>query len=236
MGLVAVKNKGILRDPGAGVGSMELMLSEVNARKWIEHTASEITHHDGDCCRQARAWILGMAQSMENASLCESGIRVPHWLSDHFEWGPSEWPISWCELVRLDIIDCGVFSALVREIFQEQGVSAHPGQVVIHYGETCTSHWRGLWDEGAHKLTSLSSARRDERYFPWVGKNLVYHEICVVESEPGVARLYDSTWGNWYHSDIRNGFGSIVAVRTQAPQELIWGDRTLRSGEWTVMA
>ena len=172
---------------------------------------------------------------MENASLCEGGIRAPHWLSDRFEWGPSRWPIAWCELIEQEVIDCGVFAALVREIFREQGVRAHPGQVVIQYSETCTHHWQELWREGASRLPANLSEKQGQ-FFPWVGKNLVYHEICVVEPQDGIARLYDSTWGNWYQPHLRDGFGSVVAVRTQCEGDLLWGDRILRSGEWMVMA
>lgn len=236
MGLVAVEKREALALPGFEISrAFSLLQNEKNARKWLEHTASEITHHDGECCSQARSWLLGMAQSMENASLCDGGIRAPHWLSDRFEWGPSRWPIAWCELIEQDVIDCGVFAALVREIFHEQGVRAHPGQVVIQYSETCTHHWQQLWRNGAALLPDAGSTQPGE-FFPWVGKNLVYHEICVVEAQDGIARLYDSTWGNWYQPHLRDGFGAVVAVRTQCAGDLLWGDRVLRSGEWMVMA
>jgi len=212
------------------IQKLSWLKGEAQAPLWLDHCGSEILQHDGKCCAQAKSWFLGWARSMDSASLVESGVRAPVWLSQRFEWGPSRWPIAWCELIEQKVIDCGVFAALARETFLDQGVAAFPAQVVLRYGERCTQHWNAYW-----KLDSSTNEESHE-LFPWIGTRHVYHEICVVEASPGEARFYDSTWGNWYLPQPQSGFGSILAIRSFAPHALNWGNYRVRSGEWLVVS
>jgi hypothetical protein len=218
------------------VEKLPWLSDEKKANLWLDHCGSEITYHDGDCCRQARSWFLGWARSMDSASLVEAGVRAPTWLSQRFEWGPSRWPIAWCELIEQKVIDCGVFAALAREVFQDQGLSVFPAQVVLQYGEKCTQHWSAFWKLDPLETKAHHRTEDSHELFPWIGVRHVYHEICVVESSPGVARFYDSTWGNWYLPHPSSGFGAVLAIRSFAPQALSWGKYEVESGEWLVVS
>ncbi len=191
--------------------------------RWLAHPASAIVHHDDRCCDEARTWFLAYARSMEIGAISQFNIKAPTWLSQLFKWGPTEWPISWCGLVKEKVIDCGVFAALAREVFRAQGHEAHPAQALLSYNDASTKHWRELWSMG----------KEDEhRIFPWIGSQVVYHELCVLEMPDGQARFYDSTWGNWYVPHRRTGYGALLALRTECPRLLSWGDKTFSCGEW----
>jgi hypothetical protein len=206
----------------------EILERERHYARWLEHPSSTILHHDGACCEEAKLWFLSYARSMEIGSGSQFDLKVPTWLSQLFEWGPSEWPISWCELVKEDVIDCGVFAALAREVFKAQGVDVHPAQALISYNAVCTAHWQDYWDK--RKKTKKNKNNRD--IFPWIGTEIVYHEICVLEMDDGSARFYDSTWGLWYPPQSRVGFGALLAIRSECPRLLSWGDKLLSCGEW----
>jgi hypothetical protein len=214
-----------------GVGRIEkiraLAEREEYFNRWIEHPASAIVHHDSACCEEARLWFLAYARSMEIGRLSDVNIKAPVWLSDLFKWGPSEWPIAWCELVKEKVLDCGVFAALAREVFKAQGHEVHPAQALLSYNETCTGHWKELWS-----MKEELEKKRAGDVFPWIGDNLVYHELCVLEQADGQAKFYDSTWGTWLAPQSRAGFGALLALRTECPRLLQWGGRSFSCGEW----
>ena len=207
----------------------ELARNEEHFNRWMEHPASSLVHHDSDCCEEARLWFLALARSMEIRSLSQYKIKAPTWLQERFTWGPTQWPIAWCQLVKEDVIDCGVFAALAREIFKAQGFEAHPAQALLSYNPTCTSHWKDLWKGDPSQEKKKTS---EGEVFPWIGTQIVYHELCLVELPNGEAKVYDSTWGNWYESRPRYGFGALLALKTECPRILSWGESTLSCGEW----
>ncbi len=205
-----------------------LLSQEENFSRWIEHPSSSIVHHERSCCEEARLWFLAYARSMEGWTSSQYQLKPPAWLSQLFTWGPSPWPISWCQVFKEKKIDCGVFAALAREVFKAQGFDAHPAQALLSYNQNCTEHWKDLWRKGSRKIDQNS--RRE--VFPWVGDHVVYHEACILEMPNGEARFYDSTFSNWLEPQKRVGFGALLAVRSECPRLLIWGDKTLSCGEW----
>src|SRR4051812_2443894 len=122
MSLAAVETDDLIRS---------LIGREKHFSEWGEHPPSSIVHHDQRCCEEARLWFLAYARSMEIDTLSHFTTKAPTWLSRLFTWGPSEWPISWCQLVREDVVDCGVFAALAREVFKAQGHEVHPAQALL---------------------------------------------------------------------------------------------------------
>ena len=198
---------------------------EIFFSRWMEHPCSSIVHHEKKCCEEARLWFLAYARSMEGTTATQNKLRPPVWLGQLYTWGPSHWPIAWCELIEEKILDCGVFAALAREIFQAQGVSVHPAQALISYNEGCTGHWKDLWREAEKK-------EKGGNLFPWVGEKIVYHEVCILEMPAGAGKLYDSTFSHWMEPENRAGFGAMLAVRTECPRLLSWGGKTLSHGEW----
>ncbi|MFZ9596381.1 MAG: hypothetical protein ACO3A2_09920 [Bdellovibrionia bacterium] len=231
----------LVRSLGNSVSLHRLFSKEEYFDRWTEHPASSILHHDHACCETARFWFLAQARCFEMGSLAQYQIKAPTWLSQLFRWGPSPWPISWCELVKRKTVDCGVFAALAREVFRAQGHDVHPGQALISYNETSTRHWKNLWKKNLGKKNSSSSNSKDsprepeelnDSFFPWIGNRVVYHEICALERPEAQAKLYDSTWGTWYEPERRIGYGALLAVRVESPRLLHWGNHTLSFGEW----
>lgn len=204
-----------------------LAKQEEHLSKWFEHPASDLVNHDDECCEKAKLWFLSLARSMEIGSSDSFKLKAPTWLSKHFKWGASEWPMAWCEVVAEDVIDCGMFAALSREVFNAQGHPAYPGQALLSYNESCTKHWKGLWDD-----TWKNQNSKTGRPFPWIGDRLVYHELCVLEMENGEGRFYDATHGTWYEPHQRYGFGALLAVRSECPRLLRWADKQIACGEW----
>lgn len=218
----------------------ELVANEQNFNRWVEHSCSYLVHHDAECCETARMWFLAYARSMEVGALSQYQLRAPTWLTQMFTWGPTKWPISWCEVVNEKIIDCGVFAVLAREVFKAQGFEAHPAQALLSYSDQCTRHWKDLWKSGDKKSGDKKSGdkkpeteKNDREAFPWIGDEVVYHELCLVEMPGGSAKIYDSTLGNWYEPQGRIGFAAVLAVRSECPRLLHWGDKILTFGEWT---
>jgi hypothetical protein len=188
---------------------------------WTQAASSTLAHH-GPCCDRARAWLLGMGRSLDFAASDGLAYAGPRWLTRRFAWGPTRWPIAWCEAVRAEAIDCGVFAVLAREIFRAKGIDAYPGQVLRRYAEESTAHWRQKW-----------AAMPDA--FNWIGSDVVYHEVCVLRVGAHEARVYDPTEGVWLEPGIRAGHGAHRAIRAELPQALSWGPHLLVNGQWTEM-
>lgn len=214
--------------PSTPQGLRKLIDSEEFYSRWVEHPSSSILHHEKDCCEEARLWFLSYARSMEGWSSSQYQMKPPTWLSQLLTWGPSPWPISWCEIFKAKTTDCGVFAALAREIFQAQGVPAHPAQALLTYNENCTGHWKDLWKAGTKEFDK----KRASDIFPWVGNVIVYHEVCVLEMPHSRAKIFDATFGNWLEPHKRDGFAALLSVRSECPRLLKWGEQILSYGEW----
>jgi hypothetical protein len=212
--------------------AQSVLFPEKNYNRWLEHPTSNIVHHDSICCEQARLWFLSYARSMQGWSTSQFQLNAPTWLSELFEWGPSLWPISWCELVKEKTLDCGVFAALSREVFLAQGHQVHPAQCLLIYSTSCTDHWKELW----HRKMPVNKKKEACEVFPWIGDQVVYHEVCIVEPNYSdtnqMAKVYDSTFGNWYEPIRREGFGALLSIRSECPRLLNWGNKVLSHGEW----
>ena len=189
---------------------------------WMQASVSTLTDH-GPCCARARAWLIAMARSHDFASTDGLTFAAPRWLTKRWTWGPTRWPIAWCEAIKAETIDCGVFGVFALEIFRAKGLDAYAGQVLRTYAEESTAHWR-------HKWASLPGA------FDWIRGRVVYHEICVVRVNGNQARVYDPTDGVWLDPEIYRGHGGHIAIRAELPRALKWGPHTLVHGQWTEMA
>src|SRR5215210_2036228 len=87
-------------------------------RRWETTQPSMISHHGLRCCALAREWIFSTDHAQLNGEHLSTGSR---WLRHRFTWGPSPWPIAWCQVVRRKVLDCGAFAALAHEIFSTRG-------------------------------------------------------------------------------------------------------------------
>ncbi len=186
---------------------------------------STLTHH-GECCQLARRWLYAMHRSKTFGRTDQQKIQAPIWLKRHFKWGPVQWPLSWCEAVQRTSIDCGVFAAFAREIFEqadEGHFEIYPAQIILDQPKTFTDQWSMKW----------SPVFRD---FNWIGEGHVYHEVCaIVDTSSDRVRIYDPTEGVWIDPMLERGINNVIGVNIKSPRMLDWG--TLRVGldQWHML-
>ncbi|MEB4207728.1 hypothetical protein [Mycobacterium sp. 94-17] len=187
--------------------------------EWVGAAVSVLGRH-GACCDRARAWLAAMGRSHDFAATDGLAFAGPGWLTERYAWGPTRWPLAWCDAVRAPTIDCGVFSAFALEIFRAKGIEAFPGQVLRFCAAERTTHWRSKW-------SSLPEA------FNWIGSGVVYHEVNVVRVSETDARVYDPTVGVWLDAGVKAGHGAHIAIRAELPVALSWEGHKLVGGQWT---
>lgn len=97
---------------------------------WARASVSTLAHH-GACCDRARGWIVAMARSHDFAATDGLDYTAPRWLTRRWRWGPTRWPIAWCEAVRAEAIDCGVFAAFAVEISAQRASMPIPDRCFV---------------------------------------------------------------------------------------------------------
>lgn len=189
---------------------------------WREWEPSQISHHGTMCCEIAREWLGATDYSVLNGGKFQSG---PRWLRQRFDWGPSKYPVSWCEVLKKKKLDCGVHAALAHEVFTQRGVRSYRAQLVQEFTSTASDQWRLSWE-------------KDEAVTAWIRDELIYHEGCAVECGEGRIKLWDSSAGWWMDPKTTSGYGSLRAVRIAAAREgsFIWGDHEIIANTWSVLA
>jgi hypothetical protein len=190
--------------------------------RWQNFPVSRLSHHGDSCCEIARHWILAMDLAQLGGGDRLSG---PRWLRARYEWGPSPWPMHWCELVERKVIDCGAHSALAHEAFIARGVSAFRAQFVQRYSADAQAQWRAKW-------------AADQVSDHWIGHDVIYHEGNAILVESNEVKLWDSSGGCWLNPRQTRGYGSLAAVRLviepdQASSASIrWGEHRIRPNSW----
>ncbi|MDQ3816510.1 MAG: hypothetical protein M3362_02315 [Acidobacteriota bacterium] len=189
--------------------------------RWQHFPPSSISHHGRRCCRVAREWIFSTDYSQLNG---ENFLAGPRWLRHKFTWGPSPWPIRWCELVERKTLDCGALAALALEVFAARGVRSFPAQFIQRFSENATQHWTCKWRDEGNSVH-------------WVKEDLIYHEGCAIIVRDNEIKIWDSSAGWWVNTNQRGGYGSLLALRvfatqSDAPAELLWGGQRIRPNEW----
>ena len=163
---------------------------------------------------------------MDYAQLNGGGLTSgPRWLRQKYRWGPSPWPIHWCEAVKRKTIDCGAHAALALEAFRARGVEAFPAQLVQRYSEEATEQWRGKW-------------RSEDVPCHWLDAEHIYHEATALRIGEEEVKIWDASAGCWVTPRQSGGYGSLVAVRICAEGRLgggdglRWGERRLKPALW----
>lgn len=182
-------------------------------------TPDVLMHKDSPCCHHARIWLQAMARSFDFSITDASSLSGPGWLRQRYNWGPSPWPIHWCEAVNLTTIDCGLFRAFAVEIFRAKGVEAWPAQVLREQQEHATRHWVALWE----KLPGS---------FQWAARGFVYHEVVAVRTNGHHCRIYDPTDGNWIDRTRVKGHNGHFAVRVESPEFFDWQGLSVGGFKW----
>ena len=210
----------------------ELQVEETRAEplasaRWQTFPISYLSHHGDSCCEVARQWIVAMDFAQLNGGDRQSG---PRWLRAKYEWGPSPWPMHWCELVDRKVIDCGAHSALAHEAFVARGVTAFRAQFIQRYDDDAQAQWRSKW--GAEQVSDH-----------WLGGEVIYHEGNAILVGDDEVKLWDSSAGCWLNPRQVKGYGSLAAVRLFADgpdgggqwgggDGLRWGEHRIKPNQW----
>jgi hypothetical protein len=190
--------------------------------RWQHFPISMLSHHGGACCEVARHWVIAMDFAQLNGSDRLSG---PRWLRARYEWGPSPWPMHWCELVERKVIDCGAHSALAQAAFTARGVTAFRAQFVQRYGPDAHAQWRSKW--GAEQVSDH-----------WIGDDVIYHEGNAVLLGDNKLKLWDASAGCWLNPAQTNGYGSLAGLRlfgdgaAARRTGLRWGEHRITLDQW----
>jgi hypothetical protein len=187
---------------------------------WADWPVTMISHHGRACCETAREWMSALDFSALNAASVYSG---PRWLRKRYEWGPSVYPIHWCEIDSKSQVDCGVHAALAHEVFSRRGVRSYRAQIVQEFSHEATTQWRSKWSAG-------------EAITAWIDGRNIYHEAVAVEMPNGSLKLWDPSAASWIDPRQNGtGYGSLLAIkitaRPDAP-DFTWGSMKLRPNEW----
>lgn len=176
--------------------------------------------HGRDCCVSAREWFLAMDKSSRRNS---TGLETPVWLREQFEWGPSRWPLYWCEAMQRESLDCGVLAALARASFEGQVIVALPAQLVQLLAENDCKQWKTRWEN-------------ENCSVDWICGSYVYHEVVAVVWGDNI-RIWNPTKSSWVDPELRLAYASTVAVcvrtvRPESPRVFEWGDLCVPVNSW----
>ncbi len=185
---------------------------------WEGFPVSTISDHGEQCCRIAREWFIGTDFSQLGTGDLRSG---PRWLRKKFKWGPSRWPLYWCEAGKEKTLDCGALAALSHQLLLGRGVSSYPAQLILKFNDVSASHWKATWREAGS-----SSA--------WIHDGMIYHEGCAVEEESGGIKIWDATATWWINPKQFHGYAGLLALRLYAPSPttFTWGEERFAANTW----
>lgn len=189
--------------------------------KWQHFPASVLSHHGQACCQMAREWVLSMDYSQLNAASPYTG---PRWLRQKYTWGPSSWPIHWCEAIQQKTLDCGALAALAHEVFTARGVRSYPAQLIQQFTENDTRQWHQRWES-------------DESSMHWIKEDLIYHEGCAVVVRGNEIKIWDPSAGWWINPRQFGGYGGLLVLRistkqTESHTHFSWGAHRVAPNRW----
>ena len=189
--------------------------------KWQHFPASVLSHHGQACCQMAREWVLSMDYSQLNAASPHTG---PRWLRQKYRWGPSSWPIHWCEAIQQKTLDCGALAALAHEVFTARGVRSYPAQLIQQFTENDTRQWYKRWES-------------DESSMHWIKEDLIYHEGCAVVVRDNEIKIWDPSAGWWINPRQFGGYGALLVLRistkqTESHTDFNWGAHRVAPNRW----
>ena len=210
-----------LNELKAGGTSSPSAAAAAGIMKWNNFPYSVLSHHGERCCDVAREWVLSIDFSQLSGG---SPLTGPRWLRQKYTWGPSPWPMHWCEAVGRKTLDCGVLAALANEVFAARGVRSYPAQFIQQYTASDTCHWRQKWDG-------------EECDTHWIEEELIYHEVCAVSAGGDEIKLWDPSAGWWVNPKQFGGYGGVLALRVFTPlaesrSALRWGTHLVTPNRW----
>ena len=184
---------------------------------WQDWPPAHVSHHGDACCEIARDWIVATDYG---ALAGDSVLTGPRWICSRFKWGASSYPVTWCEAVRRDELDCGVLAAFAHAAFSARGVESYRVQLVQRFSVLSAKQWRRSWD---------AADQTD-----WIGDETIYHEGCGVVVGDGELKIWDASAG-WWLEPGGSGYGKVIAARIVAPAgnaSYEWCGRTVETNVW----
>ena len=199
----------------------EVDFADAAVERWRDSCASYISHHGEECCHIAREWFHSIDFSYLNAG---TKLMGPRWLRIKYKWGPSAWPLHWCEAAEKKTLDCGALAALAREAFIARGVECYPTQLIQQYTDGNAHHWSQSWEEAVVPVN-------------WIIKDLIYHEACAVVGQDDELRIWDPSSRWWVNPKQFGGYGGVLAVRVFVPADsprraFKWGAQSVTPNQW----
>jgi hypothetical protein len=195
--------------------------------RWADFPSSYLSHHGQPCCDIAREWLVAMDFAQLNGADRSSG---PRWLRSRYSWGPSSWPMHWCEVVKRKTIDCGAHAAISRALFEARGLTAFAAQLVQQYSKDATDQWRIKWAQ-------------DDVSCHWLDGQHIYHEATALLTSGRAIKLWDASSASWVDErQSSTGYGSLAALRVNVPEphstggSLLWGNRAITPNRWNQLA
>lgn len=187
---------------------------------WASAPLSLVGDHGDALCRRARTWFNALDKSLCAGATPFAG---PRWIRERFRWGPSPWPLFWCEVPERKQLDCGALAAMSREVFLDRGVACAPVQLIQRFSLSDSLHWNRKWSDAGDRAD-------------WIRGSLVYHEGCAVSGRDDQVSVWDPTDNFWIDSDQRSGYGATLAIRlVRVPgftPSVSWGEHQLRMNAW----
>jgi len=195
----------------------------VAIERWKHRNPPCILSHNKDCCIVAYEWFIAMANSHLTKGKAPKG---PYWIRQRWKWGPSEWPLYWCQLIELNTLDCGALRLLAQKAFELQEVAVFPVQLVQQFSPQDTQQWRQQWQCCGHSSD-------------WILEDLAYHEACAVLRWDNHIEIWDPSENCWI-SPVSQGYGGVVAIRVNVEKQencktLFWGRLGIQANVWTVV-
>ena len=188
---------------------------------WADFPPSELKDHGDACCRIAREWFLATDRARQPAG---ERLAGPRWIRQRVTWGPSQWPLYWCDAAAAKTLDCGALAALATQAFRGRGLTCHTAQFIQQYTGADSAHWCAAWTNA-------------EAAIHWIRDDLVYHEGSAVVSGDDEVRLWDATAGWWADPRQVAGYSSVLAVRIVSddrdlPTSFAWGAHRITPNRW----
>ena len=152
--------------------------------------------------------------------------QPPAWISHRWRWGPSRWPLTWCEAVRAERLDCGALTELAVEASLVSGFPVVKIQLVQEWDRERLLEWQARW-----AAVGVDSS--------WIQAPFAYHELVGVLRGASVM-LWDPVDGLCREGG-QPGYGRVVAIRlvpcgglplSSHPGTLTWDRVALRPGRW----
>ena len=187
---------------------------------WTYQPASEICDHGQQCCAVAREWFFAMDRSHTPA---REPLTGPRWIRQRVAWGPSHWPLFWCEAMAAKTLDCGALAALAKNAFRARGITSHTVQLIQQFTRADGGHWACSWGRADVPAT-------------WIRNDLVYHEVCAVVVSDHQIRIWDPTASWWINPRHVSGYSGALALRlivhSNPDVSFSWGAHEIFPNEW----